>query len=158
MNPRNAPKPIFTLLLILNLASLSAAEPPRRWDTSEVQVWYAQHWYAPEHPKGVTTALTAERFRIERDEDGQDVFAGEWRPIDRGLRQGDFTAFRTPGTYRIRIGDETGPGPFSIADYRWDDLLQAPSWHCFGLRRMGEDNVVSKLDDEHLVNRNEVTP
>jgi hypothetical protein len=142
----------LALVLIALLGALPAADPPSWWDVADVRIWYAQHGYAPEHPKVVTTALTAERFRIERAADGQEVFTGELRAIDRGWRQGDFTAFRTPGTYRIRIGDESGPGTFIIAPHRWDDLLQASAWHYFGLRRMGEDNVVGNLGDERLVN------
>jgi hypothetical protein len=140
------------LLLVPLLGGLPAADPPKWWDAADVGIWYAQHGYEPDHPKVVTTALTAERFIIERSADGQEMFAGELRPIDRGWRQGNFTAFRTPGTYRIRIGDQTGPGTFTIAPHRWDDLLQASAWHYFGVRRMGEDSVVGNLGDERLVN------
>ena len=72
------------LLLVTLLSMLPAAEPPKWWDAADVQIWYAQHGYEPNHPKVVTTALTAERFIIERATDGQEVFAGELRPIDQG--------------------------------------------------------------------------
>ena len=140
------------LALLAVLVHLPAAEPPRWWDAATVRIWYSQYGYAPEHPKVVTTALDVERFTIHRASDDQVVFSGDLRPLGQGWRQGDFSALRTPGTYRLRIGGETGPGTFVIAEQRWDDLLKASAWYYFGLRRIGEDNVMGNLGDDRLVN------
>jgi len=117
-----------------------------------VDIWYSQHGYAPEHPKFVTTSLAADEFAIIDAGTGTTVFRGRLSPIDYGWYQGDFTSFRTPGTYRMKVGQKVGPGSFTIAPHRWDDLLDATAWQYFGLRRMGEDNVVGNLGDERLVN------
>ena len=120
-----------------------------------VTVLVSQYGYHPDHPKTVTSSLAASTFLLCRAEDGTVVLEGSLQEVigDFGtFWQGDFSKVTTSGTYFIRIGDARSPGSFAIREHLWDDLLKATSWHYFGLRRMGEDNVMGNHGDFRLVN------
>ena len=145
----------LTVLLAAWPALAADNKPAWRDAATNVRVWVSQHGYNPEHPKTVTTPVQVDRFEVRRAGDGAVVFAGELREVsgDFGtFRQGDFTALRDTGEYYVQIGEERSFRTFRIAPHRWDDLQKAVAWHYFGLRRMGEDNVMGNLGDFRLVN------
>lgn len=145
----------FALLFPAGATSGAAEKPAWRDAATDVRVWVSQFGYNPEHPKTVTCPSQADRFEVRRAADDEVVFTGELRKVagDFGtFWQGDFTAFRETGDFYVRIGGERSFGSFRIAPHRWDDLQKGIAWHYFGVRRMGEDNVMGYLGDFRFVN------
>ena len=123
-------------------------------DTS-VKVLVSQFGFNPEHPKTVSYKGDAEQFVVKRAGDDTVAYTGALRPVtgDFGtFRQGMFSDFRATGDYYIQIGPDRSPGTFAIAPNLWDNLQKFSAWYYFGLRRMGEDNVMGNLGDFRLVN------
>ena len=115
-----------------------------------VKVLVSQYGYNPEHPKIVNYKGVADKFEIKRASDDKVIHAGALRPVvgDFGdFHEGDFTELRTTGDYYIQIGNDRSPGTFTIAPNRWDNLQKYSAWYYFGVRRIGEDNVMGNLGD-----------
>ena len=123
-------------------------------DTS-VKVLVSQYGFNPEHPKVVNYKGEADKFMLKRAGDDVVVHTGALRPVsgDFGnFQQGDFSEFHTPGDYYIQIRNDRSPGTFAIAPQFWDNLQKYSAWYYFGLRRLGEDNVMGNFGDYRLVN------
>jgi hypothetical protein len=120
-----------------------------------VKVLVSQHGFNPEHPKIVHYKGEADKFLVKRSDDGTTVHTGSLTAVEGDFgrfMQGDFSNFRTPGDYYIQIGADRSPGSFRIAPNLWDNLQKASAWYFFGVRRLGEDNVMGNLGDYRLVN------
>lgn len=142
-------------LLGLGLFTLLPATTARAFTTTantNVTVLVSDYGYNPEHRKIVnyrgTNAVNS--FTVKRAADGATVFTGPLAPVtgDFGAcEQGDFSSVRTEGEYFIQIGNETSFRTFRIRPHLWDNLQQLSAWYYFGLRRIGEDNVMGNLGD-----------
>jgi len=120
-----------------------------------VKVFVSQYGFNPEHPKIVHYKGDATMFSVKNALSDKVVFSGELRSVtcDFGtFCQGDFSEFREEGDYYIQINNDRSPGIFSIRFNRWDNLQKYSAFYYFGLRRMGEDNVMGNLGDYRLVN------
>ena len=120
-----------------------------------VKVFLSQYGYNPEHPKIVNYKGEGKEFVVRNAGDHTIAFRGPLHPVtgDFGtFQQGDFTGLRTPGEYYVEIGQDRSPSTFTIAPNLWDNLQKASAWYYFGLRRIGEDNVMGNLGDYRLVN------
>jgi hypothetical protein len=120
-----------------------------------VRVLMSQYGFNPEHPKIVHYKGHADEFLVKRSGDGATVYTGSLTAVEGDFGrflQGDFTDFRTPGDYYIEIGTDRSPGSFKIAPNLWDNLQKCSAWYYFGVRRMGEDNVMGNLGEYRLVN------
>lgn len=128
---------------------------PTWWhEGCESRVLVCQYGYHPEHPKLVHFPTAATEFSVHCTSSGRAVFLGLLHPVhgDFGtFWRGDFTALTEPGNYYISIGNERSPGTFRIGEGIWDNLQKCVAWYYFGLRRMGEDNVMGNLGDYRLV-------
>jgi|GEM_PF-2658611 len=120
----------------------------------ESRVLICQYGFHPEHPKLVHFPAAAAAFEVRSAVSGLAVFTGpllEFRGDFGTFWRGDFTALTEPGEYYVTIENERSPGSFRISKGLWDNLQKCSAWHYFGLRRMGEDNVVGNLGDYRLV-------
>ena len=89
---------------------------------------------------------SATEFDIVDINTGKEVFTGKIGPFasyestGEKSAMGDFSDFKTPGTYKIVVGDSEESFSFSIADNVYDELLKQ-SLKMFYLQRCGEDLV-----------------
>lgn len=152
---------VFCLAAAVGLVSAKAAsseamgKPPWRDAATNVRVLVSQYGFNTEHPKTVTYPDSADRFELRRAGDDTVVFTGKLQKVSGDFGtfwQGDFTSFRETGNYYLQIGPDRSFGSFVIAPNRWDDLQKGVAWYYFGLRRLGEDNVMGNLGDFRLVN------
>jgi hypothetical protein len=142
--------------LVTPLASAHTSWRPPWMDADlGVKVLVSQYGFNPEHPKLVHYKGEADQFLVKKSEDGTTVHTGRLTAVEGDFgrfMQGDFSDFRTPGDYYIQIGSDRSPGSFTIAPNLWDNLQKCSAWYFFGVRRMGEDNVMGNLGDFRLVN------
>lgn len=136
---------------------LPSSDKKAKWRDCDVnvRVFVSQYGFNPEHPKQVTYPAQAKQFEVRNATDGSIAFTGPLIPIsgDFGsFLQGDFTQFKTQGKYYIQIEKDRSPGFFSIRPHLWDELQKSIAFYYFGLRRMGEDNILGNLGDNRLVN------
>lgn len=128
---------------------------PSWWhEGCESRVLVCQYGFHPGHPKHVHFPTAAAGFEVRSAVTDRTVFSGPLLPVhgDFGMFwRGDFTALTEPGEYYIKIGNERSPGFFRIGERLWENLQKCSAWYYFGLRRMGEDNVVGNLGDYRLV-------
>ncbi|MEK8128048.1 glycoside hydrolase family 9 protein [Paenibacillus filicis] len=98
------------------------------WQPRSRDVIFSHNGYHPEHPKTMILAeSTAASFTVIELETGAEKFTGAVQPAKTTIGSFsvvDFTEFREPGTYIVRIG-ELQSKPFEIggsAD-RWEDSI-----------------------------------
>lgn len=126
----------------------------------DLKVHVSHFGYHPEHPKRVIcTGLEEETdFQIVDALAETVVWIGKLAATldDFGkLLVGDFTRFSTPGSYYVRVGKDRSFGTFRIQSNLWDDYQRMIALHHFGIRRIGEDNVVGNMGDFHGVRWND---
>lgn len=129
--------------------------PPWRDADVNVKVLLSQYGYNPEHPKMVSTPIPAEKFFIIDADSQAIVHEGKLVKTNGDLGdywQGDFSHFSTPGQYYIKINAYRSFGHFRIQAHLWDNLIKYSAWYYFGVRRIGENNVMGHLGDFRLVN------
>lgn len=132
----------------------------------DVRVHVSHYGYHPEHEKKVICAAdlsAAHEFELVDAALEQTVFRGPLEVVkdDFGTwRIGDFSAWNREGEYYVRIGGERSFGTFRIRANLWDEYQKMIALHYFGIRRIGEDNVIGnggalhgvRWDDARLPN------
>lgn len=119
-----------------------------------VTVLVSQAGYNIDAPKIVSSTVAGTSFTVVNALTGATVYTGTLAPKSGDLGtvyQGDFTGFKTPGTYYVKVGAARSYGNFPIDAQVWDRMIQLNALHYFGLRRMGEDNIVGNLGEYRLV-------
>lgn len=97
-----------------------------------IQVKVNQIGYAPDDTKTViATSKEDERFKIVDANTGETVYIGEYDPtriydpnVGSSLHKGDFSDFKTPGTYRIISSPSGESYEFSIGENLYDDIYK----------------------------------
>lgn len=142
-------------LVISPVKAQASWRPPWMDADLKVNVLVSQYGFNPEHPKVVHYKGEADHFLVKRADKGTTVHTGKLTAVESDFgkfMQGDFSNFRTSGDYYIEIGADRSPGSFTIAPNLWDNLQKSSAWYYFGIRRMGEDNIIGNLGDCRLVN------
>ena len=140
-----------------------SARPPRSAHTAtpdyktrwrrDLRVHVSHYGYHPDHPKRVicTPPLPdAREFTVHTAADGAVAFRGALRPVDDDfgpLLVGDFDAFTQPGEYYAEVGGTRSFGTFRIDEHLWDELQRLVALQFFGVRRIGEDNLIGNQGD-----------
>ena len=96
-----------------------------------IQVKVNQIGYKPDDTKTViVTSKDDEKFKIVDAETEETMFVGAYgelsydKSAESNVRHGDFTAFNTPGTYKIISSPSGASYEFSIGDDLYDDVYK----------------------------------
>lgn len=120
----------------------------------DVRVIVSQFGYHPDHTKRVIYKFNGTdreyTFSVIRKQDGTVAFSGKLKETvdDFGcVKAGDFTGLTEEGEFYVSIGPHRSFGTFSIKRHLWDNLQRYIAMYYFGLRRIGEDNVMADNGD-----------
>ena len=120
---RALPSPLALLTVLLVLTPVVAAQ-------SEIRL--NQIGFYPDAPKvAVAVAVPAGPFHVRPADGGEPVFTGElggaqlWGPSGEVVRQADFSAFTTPGTYRLEVPGLDESYPFVIEERVHEGVARA---------------------------------
>jgi hypothetical protein len=144
-----------TLSMLPQQAQKQKTFPKWRDANVLVKVFISQYGYNPEHPKVVSCPFKADEFVIIDSKNNKAVYIGKLNENfgDLGTYwQGDFTEFSITGEYFVKISQHRSPGSFRIQPHLWDNLIKYSAWYYYGVRRMGEDNIMGHQGDFRLVN------
>ena len=115
-----------TLCFDIDAVSLEKVADPevvKGWIPGAERIVYSTSGYTPQGEKTALTTVSGHhgRFYLEDADSGKRVFSGTIRKVDSpvgSFQQMDFTAFRKPGQYRLRVGERVTP-PFHIHRDLW---------------------------------------
>ena len=103
----------------LRLEQMEEVEPQRGWTPPRGRIAYSMSGYLPGGEKTAIVGSTDEKTFQLTDEHGRRIlFTGGVRPVSTTLGSFcvlDFSGFRSPGCYRLRLGS-TQTEPFLISD------------------------------------------
>jgi len=95
------------------------------WRPARNRIIFSTSGYRPASEKSALVNVAGHRGRFELVDEAtsQVVYEGDIKPVKTSLGSFetiDFTSYRRPGRYRIRVGDVT-TAPFFIDENLWDD-------------------------------------
>jgi len=141
-HPSGPRRPPFRLRRLAGCAALLLAGSAGAAQAAAADIKVNQVGFLPAAQKLAVVPADAARFTVLDAASGKQVFDGKlggaatWDASGERVRVADFSALRTPGSYRLRVAGLPDSAPFSIAPGVYRDL-DAAAIRSFTLNRSG---------------------